>query len=63
MFCLIQTPSGYSTEVGVLSAEWAEFEDHHSGLQYYTVGVGSVPQQSDVIPAVYVGLLTSQYYR
>jgi hypothetical protein len=56
----VQTPTGYITQVGVLSVEWAGFEDSHSGVQYYTVGVGTSPGDTDVIPSVYVGLQTSE---
>ena len=58
-----QGPSGYSTEVGVLSARWAGFADPHSGLDYFRVGLGSSPGDTDVVPFVFVGRQTGEWGR
>ena len=59
VFCP-QSTSGYSTKVGVFSVKWAGFTDPHSGLDYYRVGLGSSPGDTDVVPFVYVGRQTCE---
>ncbi|KAL8573303.1 hypothetical protein ACOMHN_032765 [Nucella lapillus] len=54
---------GYSTEVGVYGVRWRGYLDPHSGLDYYRVGLGSSPGQTDVVPFVYVGRQTSYTWR
>ncbi|KAK7493717.1 hypothetical protein BaRGS_00015046, partial [Batillaria attramentaria] len=53
----------YSTEVGVYRVHWSGFNDPHSGLHYYRVGLGSQPGQTDVHPLTYVGLQTFYVWR
>ncbi|KAK7473968.1 hypothetical protein BaRGS_00034797 [Batillaria attramentaria] len=53
----------YSTEVGVYRVYWTGFTDPHSGLDYYRVGLGSQPSQTDIEPFVYVGLLTTYTWK
>ncbi|XP_076453311.1 uncharacterized protein LOC143288575 [Babylonia areolata] len=50
---------GYSRHVGVYSVKWAGFTDPHSGVDYYRLGLGSIPGLDDVAPFVYVGRQTS----
>ncbi|XP_070207962.1 uncharacterized protein [Littorina saxatilis] len=52
--------NSYSADVGVYTLQWTGFVDPHSGVAYFRVGMGSRPQEDDVIPFVYVGLQT--YY-
>lgn len=56
----MQTPSGYSTEVGVFSVKWAGFSDPHSGLDYFMIGLGSATNDTDIVPYVYVGKQTGK---
>ena len=55
-----QTQSAYSTDVGRYPVHWTGFQDPHSGLAYFRVGLGSSAGQVDIHPFRYVGLKTCE---
>ena len=55
-----QTQLAYSTDVGRYPVHWAGFQDPHSGLAYFRVGLGSSAGQVDIHPFRYVGLKTCE---
>ncbi|XP_060084327.1 uncharacterized protein LOC132563603 [Ylistrum balloti] len=37
---------------------WSGFHDHHSGIKYYSAGLGTIPQENDVRPLSFTGTNT-----
>ncbi|KAK7092487.1 uncharacterized protein [Littorina saxatilis] len=55
--------SSYSREVGMYPVSWTGFDDPHSGLAYFRVGLGSAAKGVDINPYVYVGLQNSYVWK
>ena len=60
VLCHAQATSGFSSHVGELVVQWSSIFDPHSGLDFYTVALGSKPGLDDVLPVVQVGTQTSK---
>ena len=55
---IFQKDVDFQSDIGYIAGHWKGFDDIHSGIEYYNVGLGSRPYTSDVMAMVDVGLRT-----
>lgn len=57
-FSILQEDVDFQTETNSISASWFGFQDPHSRVVFYRIGLGISPGNDDVMKFTYVGLQT-----